>query len=127
MSPHAVTSFEEDAASREEWLRGFSITQNGFLPAGAPLESLPDPYYLPWERLVCHLPDLLRSGNLHDEILKMPVLSTRKLRGDSEWRRAYVVLTFLMHAFVWGGEKAQEVRSLYLARLEKHIRFSGRT
>ena len=40
---------------------------------------------------------------------ELPILSTSKLNGEPEWRRAYVVLAYLTHAYVWGGEKPKEV------------------
>ncbi|KAE8141554.1 Indoleamine 2,3-dioxygenase [Aspergillus pseudotamarii] len=75
----------------------------GFLPNEAPLERLPDDYYAPWEDLVSDIP-LLHHGVLQDQIERLPVLSTSRLREIREWRRAYVCLAFLLHGYMWGGE-----------------------
>lgn len=81
---------------------------HGFLP-GLPLESLPDPYYTKWEAIVSSLQPLLLSGRLRQTIDRLPTLSTQYLRTESEWRRAYVALVFMLHGYVWGGKKPEEV------------------
>lgn len=105
MSPHAVTQQE----GFEELLASFSLTKNGFLPAEEPLKHIASPYYEPWELLVHNLRALLSSGTLRQRVDSTAVLSTEKLRSEPEWRRAYVILTLLTHAYVWGGEKPAEV------------------
>lgn len=87
--------------------------QNGFLPAVAPLRRLEDPYYEPWESIVCDLPTYIKDGNIRQKVDCLPVLSTSMLKDEPELRRAYVVLAYLTHAYVWGGEKPSEVRSTY--------------
>jgi hypothetical protein len=37
------------------------------------------------------------------------MLSTSYLREEPEWRRAYSILGFILHAYVWGGTKPAEV------------------
>lgn len=90
-------------------MKKYAITQNGFLPADAPVKVLPDPYYSPWETIIHHLPELLKARKLRRDVEGLPLLSTNKLRSQSEWRRAYVILIFLTHAYIWGGEQAEEV------------------
>lgn len=87
--------------------------QNGFLPVMPPLRRLENPYYEPWESIVCDLPTYIKNGSIRQKIDCLPVLSTSMLEDESEWRRAYVVLAYLTHAYVWGGEKPSEVRSTY--------------
>ncbi|KAI9853275.1 MAG: hypothetical protein M1830_006701, partial [Pleopsidium flavum] len=81
---------------------------NGFLPTNLPLELLPDPYYNKWEAIVANLQALLLSKRLKGVVERLPVLSTSRLKHVSEWRRAYILLAFMSHAYIWGGDKPQE-------------------
>ena len=81
---------------------------NGFLSADPPLQSLSDPYYEPWEHVVKNLQGLILSKRLHEVVDKLPILSTDKLTDLAEWRRAYSVLAFIAHAYIWGGERPME-------------------
>ncbi|KAL8638287.1 MAG: hypothetical protein Q9228_004553 [Teloschistes exilis] len=86
---------------------GISL-EYGFLPAEPPLELLPDPYYNKWEAIVANLQALLLSRRLRGVIQQMPVLSTSRLQHPAEWRRAYMVLSFMTHGYIWGGDKPEE-------------------
>ncbi|KAK4224226.1 Indoleamine 2,3-dioxygenase [Podospora fimiseda] len=90
-------------------LEDFDVTGNGFLPQDQPLNVLPDSYYEPWERLAKDLPLLLQEQTLRSRVDRLPVLSINHLKTEAEWRRAYVVLGFLTHGYVWGGDKAAEI------------------
>ncbi len=81
---------------------------NGFLPTFPPLESLPGDYYEPWEYIVKNLQGLILSKRLHEVVEKLSVLSTDNLQGEAQWRRAYSVLAFIAHAYIWGGNKPTE-------------------
>ena len=81
----------------------------GFLPADLPLERLPDPYYHKWEAIVTNLQGLILSKRLRGVIERLPVLSTAGLEHDSEWRRAYSLLCFMAHGYIWGGDSPSEV------------------
>ncbi|KAB2579476.1 putative indoleamine -dioxygenase pyrrole protein [Lasiodiplodia theobromae] len=83
--------------------------ENAFLPDRLPLQRLPDPYYAEWESVIEILPQLLRSGELISAINDLPILETSRLSSEEEWRRAYVILGFFTHAYIWGGEKPSEV------------------
>ncbi|KAH7034231.1 Indoleamine 2,3-dioxygenase [Macrophomina phaseolina] len=83
--------------------------ENGFLPDQLPLQRLSDAYYAEWETVIEALPELLRSGELIPAINELPVLQTSNLTSEEEWRRAYVILAFFTHAYIWGGEKPSEV------------------
>lgn len=83
-------------------------SENGFLPTHSPLESLPDSYYEPWEYIVKNLQGLILSKRLREVVDKLPVLSTDRLFGEPQWRRAYSVLSFITHAYIWGGYKPTE-------------------
>jgi indoleamine 2,3-dioxygenase len=91
-------------------LEDYGITSNGFLPNEPPLERLPDPYYAPWEDLVGSLPTSLAQQTFRRQVDELPVLSTDRLTTEPEWRRAYVVMAFLAHAYIWGGDTASEAR-----------------
>lgn len=82
--------------------------ENGFLSSRPPLESLPDSYYEPWEWVVKNLQGLILSKRLHEVVDRLPVLSTDRLFGEEQWRRAYSVLAFIAHAYIWGGDKPME-------------------
>ncbi|KAI9848647.1 MAG: hypothetical protein M1838_000450 [Thelocarpon superellum] len=76
----------------------------GFLPARLPLDVLPDPYYAKWEAVVRSLQSLLLSQRLRGVIDNLPVLSTTRLHDEAEWRRAYALLGFMTHSYIWGGD-----------------------
>lgn len=88
----------------------YDISQRyGFLPNEPPLEVLPDPYYIKWEAIVKHLQALLLSKRLREVVQELPVITTSRLKRPCEWRRAYVVLSFIAHAYIWGGNSPEEV------------------
>lgn len=82
--------------------------QNGFLPTEPPLERLSDPYYEPWEYIMRNLQGLVLSKRLREVVVKLPVLSTDRLENEAQWRRAYSVLAFIAHAYIWGGDRPCE-------------------
>lgn len=86
---------------------GISPT-HGFLPDVLPLTRLPDPYYNKWESIAANLQHLVLSKRLRGVIDRLPVLATVGLEHDAEWRRAYMLLTFFAHAYIWGGDTPQE-------------------
>lgn len=83
---------------------------HGFLPEEPPLELLPDAYYSKWETIVRNLQGLLLSRRLRGVVEVLPVLSAQRLRTEPEWRRAYSILAFISHAYIWGGDGPAEVR-----------------
>lgn len=87
-------------------LEDYDVSENyGFLPSEYPLEILPDTYYRPWESIVRNLQGLILSKRLRGVVDSLPVLSTDYLRSDAEWRRAYVILGFISHAYIWNGDR----------------------
>lgn len=93
-------------------LNKYDVTTNGFLPEGPPLEVLPDEYYAPWETLISRLPESLDAGIFREEADRLPILETDgRLKSEEEWRRAYVVLCFFAHGYIWGGSRPSEVSS----------------
>lgn len=95
----------------------------GFLPSEIPLERLPDPYYNKWEAVVANLQALILSKRLRGVLDRLPVLSTAGLEHDSEWRRAYMLLAFMAHGYIWSGETPSDVCIILLILRQKLIRF----
>ncbi|KAI7186899.1 indoleamine 2,3-dioxygenase subfamily [Hortaea werneckii] len=82
--------------------------ENGFLSAEPPLQSLPNGYYQPWEHVVKNLQGLILSKRLRQVVDRMPILSTDQLEDEAQWRRAYSILAFIAHAYIWSGDKPME-------------------
>jgi indoleamine 2,3-dioxygenase len=86
---------------------GLSPTR-GFLPDVLPLTRLPDPYYNKWEAIATNLQALILSRRLRGVVDRLPILSTIGLEHDSEWRRAYSLLAFIAHGYIWGGDSPSD-------------------
>ena len=95
----------------------FSMSKNGFLPADCPLEILSNDYYQPWEAIAHNLPALVEDG-IRECVSQLPLLSTERLVSEAEWRRAYVILAFMTNAYVWGGDRPEEVCQGLLTKLQ---------
>ena len=50
----------------------------------------------------------IEQKRLREVVDRLPVLSTDRLFGEPQWRRAYSVLSFITHAYIWGGYKPAE-------------------
>ncbi|KAI9017447.1 Indoleamine 2,3-dioxygenase [Gaertneriomyces semiglobifer] len=75
---------------------------HGFLPVDPPpMRRLPD-YFEPWEEIMDDLNSLLLAGSLRKRCNELPLLSTEVLRSKREWQRAYMILSFIGQAYVWG-------------------------
>jgi hypothetical protein len=83
--------------------------ETGFLPIELPLQCLPHPVYERWERIINNFQSLLLSKRLRPIIDRLPVIPTSHLETEPEWRRAYSILSFMAHGYIWGGEKPAEV------------------
>ena len=90
-------------------LDSYGISAYGFLPIILPLEILPDPYYRRWEAVVSNLQALLLSRRLRHVINDLDIITASRLRSPAEYRRAYVLLSFMTHAYIWGGDTPEEV------------------
>lgn len=87
-------------------LEDYDVFPNsGFLPATLPLERLPQDYYKPWEDIVANLPALILTKRIRKVIDSLKKLSVDHLENIEQYRRAYQVLGFLGHAYVWGTDK----------------------
>lgn len=97
-------------ARTEDILRSYGVSvRNGFLPEQPPLATLPDIYYGPWESILQRLPALITTLRIRSEIDALPLLETSKLHTEAEWQRAYSILGFLTHAYIWGGDHPSDV------------------
>lgn len=87
--------------------------RTGFLPDTPPLQMIQDPYYEPWESIARNLPSHTKDGRLRPMVDDLPILSLSRLNNEVECRRAYVVLAYIAHAYIWGAEKPKDVRLLF--------------
>lgn len=107
-------------------LEDYAISpDHGFLPRGLPLQQLPSSYYAPWENLAAQLPSLIQTGQIRPLVENLPVLKTSLLESEPEWRRAYSVLGLITHAYIWGGEKPQDVSKITPPVQPFKLSFSG--
>ncbi|CDK27075.1 unnamed protein product [Kuraishia capsulata CBS 1993] len=74
----------------------------GFLPHEVPLQRLTNPYYAQWEEIAAAVPSLLLTRRIRSVVdAKLKLLSCEYLGSKAEWRRAYSVLGFIAHAYIW--------------------------
>lgn len=74
----------------------------GFLPSQDPLIHLPREFD-EWESVAQRLPKLLVSDHLRRTIENLGPFPLEAIHGDRERERAMVLLSYLGHAYVWGG------------------------
>ncbi|KIN00586.1 hypothetical protein OIDMADRAFT_146019 [Oidiodendron maius Zn] len=80
----------------------------GFLPEEQPLRRL-NQYYKDWEDIVDEVPALLRNKTFRFKAERLPLLSVSRLQTEREWQRAYVLLSFITHSYIWGGHRPAEI------------------
>ena len=88
--------------------------QRGFLPTEDPLRELPEAFRI-WEDAASALPKLLVSDRLRRTIEQLPPFPAELLAGDREHERAMTLLSYLGHAYVWGGADPARVLPRTLA------------
>lgn len=93
-------------------LMEFEISRYGFLPDELPVQRLGDPYYDGWEFIMDNLSDLLQTRSLRDAVDDLGVASTSRLSSVGEWRRAYLILSFFTHSYIWEAGGPAEVRQI---------------
>jgi len=94
-----------EVSNCEPLWREFEVhPERGFLPPLDPLERLPGEFDS-WEELAGDLPKLLVTDKLRSILEQLPVLEVTGLRNDPEYQRAMLILSYLGHAYVWGGAK----------------------
>jgi indoleamine 2,3-dioxygenase len=76
----------------------------GFLPLHDPLPRLPRAFDA-WETVALGLPKLLVSDQLRPTIADLPRFPIEAISDSRERERAMVLLSYLGHAYVWGGPR----------------------
>lgn len=77
----------------------YDISNNGFLP-NEPLTKL-EPYFLEWDNIANNLPKLNAEKKTRHVVNAMPMLDHRKLINVREYQRAYLILSLIVHSYVW--------------------------
>lgn len=67
-----------------------------------------DPSLDPWLEIGSQIPSLLKQGTLRSRARSLPILSHENLQSIEEYQLAFVVLSFLAQAFIWGNTDAGE-------------------
>jgi len=78
--------------------------QRGFLPSPDPLPHLP-PAFDAWESVALSLPKLFASDHLRRTLHQLPPFPLEAITNEPERERAMTLLSYLGHAYVWGGPK----------------------
>src|SRR5580693_4810038 len=86
----------------------------GFLPLQDPLKRLPNAFDA-WEELALRLPKLLASDQLRGTIADLPPFPTEAINDSRERERAMLLLSYLGHAYVWGGSRPELILPARLA------------
>ncbi|XVN43558.1 MAG: hypothetical protein RCG15_04770 [Candidatus Rickettsia vulgarisii] len=77
--------------------------KRGFLPSKGPLTTLPN-YFNHWENVANNLNKLFVLDKAREEISNIPLLNIDKLQDTMEINRAMLLLSYLGHAYIWGGK-----------------------
>ena len=72
----------------------------GFLSITDPLLSLPKAFRA-WEEIGASLSDLVRTKQVRSTVKGLPSFPIDGLKQETEWWRAYALLTFISHAYIW--------------------------
>ncbi|KAK3844856.1 MAG: Indoleamine 2,3-dioxygenase [Linnemannia gamsii] len=75
----------------------------GFVPHDQPLQRLPQSYYQPWEETIDQLNHLIDNRQLRAKVNQWPVLEIGQLTTLRQRQRAYVLLGFVAHSYIWGS------------------------
>ncbi len=76
--------------------------ERGFLPLEDPLPRLSKPFDS-WESVASTLPKYFASDSLRRTILDLPPFPVNLVADGAELERAMLLLSYLGHAYVWGG------------------------
>jgi indoleamine 2,3-dioxygenase len=88
--------------------------QRGFLPSSDPLRRLPSDFDA-WEEAAGSLPKLLVSDRLRPTLEHLPPFPVESLSTQPQRERAMTLLSYLGHAYVWGGRKPARILPARLA------------
>lgn len=133
---HRISLAGSMGLSDERW-RAFCVDydidlKSGFVTAN-PCTRLTEAPYALWESAMDSMRPLLLAGKFRQRMdivrqllpiynlnVQMPVVSIDMLRNDRERRRAYVILSMLAHAYVWGLADFQSSSSMeHVANVSK--------
>jgi len=78
--------------------------ERGFLPLQDPLKRLPRAFDA-WEEVAAGLPKLFASDQVRHRIADLPPFPFESINDSRERERAMVLLSYLGHAYVWGGSR----------------------
>jgi indoleamine 2,3-dioxygenase len=107
-------------------LRDYGMSPDyGFLPPTLPSIKLSDSYYSSWEAALAKLPEQISEKRICSIVDTLPVLSTSHLVTESEWQRAYVLLCFVAHGYIWSetppAERLPPQISIPLLEVSTHL------
>jgi indoleamine 2,3-dioxygenase len=88
--------------------------ERGFLPPKDPLNRLPRPFDA-WEGVASTLPKLFASDHLRHTLENLPPFPIDALSLNRERERAMLLLSYLGHAYVWGGARPARILPARLA------------
>jgi indoleamine 2,3-dioxygenase len=88
--------------------------ERGFLPLQDPLRRLPRPFDA-WEELALGLPKLLASDQVRATTADLPPFPVEAISDSRERERAMLLLSYLGHAYVWGGPRPALILPAVLA------------
>ena len=88
--------------------------ERGFLPRQDPLIRLPKAFDA-WEELAQRLPKLFASDQIRGTIADLPAFPTDTIGDARERERAMVLLSYVGHAYVWGGPQPATILPARLA------------
>jgi len=94
--------------------------ERGFLPLQDPLKRLPRAFD-DWEELALRLPKLLVSDRVRGAIADLPPFPVTAINDSRERERAMLLLSYLGHAYVWGGPRPALILPAVLAAPWYHI------
>ena len=96
-------------------IAAFEIShERGFLPVHDPLTRLPKAFDA-WETVALRLPKLLASDQVRRTITDLPPFPVEAINDCRERERAMVLLSYLGHAYVWGGPRPELILPARLA------------
>src|SRR5215475_8823869 len=88
--------------------------ERGFLPFEDPLSRLPKAFDA-WESVASSLPKLFVSDRLRCALESLPPFPLDAISSERERERAMVLLSYIGHAYVWGGPRPARVLPACLA------------
>ncbi|MGA7796230.1 MAG: hypothetical protein WCA19_24625 [Candidatus Acidiferrales bacterium] len=94
--------------------------ERGFLPLQDPLRRLPKAFD-DWEELALRLPKLLVSDRVRGAIADLPPFPVAAINDSRERERAMLLLSYLGHAYVWGGPRPALILPAVLAAPWYHV------